>query len=149
LLQDYLSKEENMIKDMVEAVKKSGATVLFCQKGIDDLAQHYLGKAGIYAVRRVKKSDMDKLAKATGAIVVANLYELSPKDLGFAGNVEEQKIGDDKMTFITDCKNPKAVSVPGLICRCMPSLANCVLLGSMTTSFNSPLCTRSRIMSAQ
>jgi len=84
---------------------------LICQKGIDDLAQHFLSKEGIYAVRRAKKSDMDKLAKATGAIVVANLDELSPKDLGFAGNVEEQKIGDDKMTFITDCKNPKAVSI--------------------------------------
>jgi chaperonin GroEL (HSP60 family) len=96
---------------MVEKVKKSGANVLICQKGIDDLAQHFLSKEGIYAVRRAKKSDMDKLAKATGAVVVANLDELSTKDLGFAGNVEEQKIGDDKMTFVTDCKNPKAVSI--------------------------------------
>jgi thermosome len=110
-LQAFLDEEESMLRKMVEKVKKSGANVLICQKGIDDLAQHFLSKEGIYAVRQVKKSDMDKLAKATGAIVVANLYELSPKDLGFAGNVEEQKIGDDKMTFVTDCKNPKAVSV--------------------------------------
>jgi chaperonin GroEL (HSP60 family) len=96
---------------MVEKVKKSGANVLVCQKGIDDLAQHFLSKEGIYAVRRAKKSDMDKLAKATGATVVANLDELSTKDLGFAGNVEELKIADDKMTFVTDCKNPKAVSI--------------------------------------
>jgi archaeal chaperonin len=110
-LQAFLDEEESMLRKMVEKVKKSGANVLICQKGIDDLAQHFLAKEGIYAVRQAKKSDMDKLAKATGAIVVANLYELSPKDLGFAGNVEEQKIGDDKLTFITDCKNPKAVSV--------------------------------------
>jgi thermosome len=110
-LQAFLDEEESMLRKMVEKVKKSGANVLICQKGIDDLAQHFLSKEGIYAVRRAKKSDMDKLAKATGAIVVANLDELSSKDLGFAGNVEEQKIGDDKMTFVTDCKNPKAVSI--------------------------------------
>ncbi len=110
-LQAFLDEEETMLKKMVEKVKRSGATVLICQKGIDDLAQHFLSKEGIYSVRRAKKSDMDKLAKATGAVVVANLDELSPKDLGFAGNVEEQKIGDDKMTFVTDCKNPKAVSI--------------------------------------
>jgi thermosome len=110
-LQAFLDEEESMLRKMVEKVKKSGANVLVCQKGIDDLAQHFLSKAGIYAVSRAKKSDMDKLAKATGAVVVANLDELSTKDLGFAGNVEEQKIGDDKMTFVTDCKNPKAVSI--------------------------------------
>jgi thermosome len=110
-LQAFLDEEESMLRKMVEKVKKSGANVLVCQKGIDDLAQHFLSKEGIYAVRRAKKSDMDKLAKATSATVVANLDELSTKDLGFAGNVEEQKIGDDKMTFVTDCKNPKAVSI--------------------------------------
>ena len=110
-LQAFLDEEESMLRKMVEKVKKSGANVLICQKGIDDLAQHFLSKEGIYAVRRAKKSDMDKLAKATGAIVVANLEELSPKDLGCAGSVEENKIGDDKMTFITGCKNPKAVSI--------------------------------------
>jgi thermosome len=110
-LQAFLDEEEGMLKKMVEKVKKSNANVLVCQKGIDDIAQHFLAKEGIYAVRRAKKSDMDKLAKATGANIVANLDGLTSKDLGYAGNVEEQKIGDDKMTFITDCKNPKAVSI--------------------------------------
>ena len=110
-LQAFLDEEEGMIKKMVEKVKKSGANVLVCQKGIDDIAQHFLAKAGIYSVRRAKKSDMEKLSKATGAKVVANLDDLSGSDLGHAGNIEERKIGDDKMTFVTDCKNPKAVSI--------------------------------------
>jgi archaeal chaperonin len=110
-LQAFLDEEESMLKKMVEKVKKSGATVLICQKGIDDLAQHFISKAGIYAVRRAKKSDMEKLAKATGAKIVASLDDLTAKDLGYAGNVEEKKFGDDKMTFVTDCKNPKAVSI--------------------------------------
>jgi chaperonin GroEL (HSP60 family) len=110
-LQAFLSEEENMLKKMVASVKKSGANVLICQKGIDDLAQHFLAKEGIYSVRRAKKSDMEKLAKATGAKIVANLEDLSAKDLGNAGEVEEKKIGDDKMTFVTGCKNPKAVSI--------------------------------------
>ena len=96
---------------MVEKVQKSGANVLICQKGVDDIAQHFLAKEGIYTVRRAKKSDMEKLAKATGAKIVANLDGLAEKDLGFAGKVEEKKIGDDKMTFVTECKNPKAVSI--------------------------------------
>ncbi len=110
-LQAFLDEEEGMLKKMVEKVKKSGANVLVCQKGIDDLAQHYLAKHGIYSVRRAKKSDMEKLSKATGANVVANLDDLTSKDLGIAGNVEERKIGEDKMTFVTDCRNPKAVSI--------------------------------------
>ena len=110
-LQAFLDEEESMLRKMVSKVKKSGTNVLICQKGIDDLAQHFLAKEGIYAVRRAKKSDMEKLAKATGAKIVANLDDLTSKDLGNAGNVEERKIGDDKMTFVTDCKNPKAVSV--------------------------------------
>ncbi|MCX6667088.1 MAG: thermosome subunit beta [Euryarchaeota archaeon] len=110
-LQAFLDEEESMLKKMVEKVKNSGADVLICQKGIDDLAQHFLSKAGIYAVRRAKKSDMEKLAKATGAKIVASLDDLTTKDLGYAGNVEEKKFGDDKMTFVTDCKNPKAVSI--------------------------------------
>ena len=110
-LQAFLDEEEEMIKKMVDKVKNSGANVLVCQKGIDDLAQHFLAKEGIYAVRRAKKSDMEKLAKATGAKIVANLDGLSSKDLGQAGKVEEKKIGDDKMTFVTECKNPKAVSL--------------------------------------
>ena len=110
-LQAFLDEEEGMLKKMVEKIKKSGANVLVCQKGIDDIAQHYLAKDGLYSVRRAKKSDMEKLAKATGAKIVANLDGLTSKDLGNAGNVEERKIGEDKMTFITECKNPKAVSI--------------------------------------
>src|SRR2546421_505502 len=110
-LQAFLNEEESMLKRMVETVKKSGATAVFCQKGIDDLAQHYLAKQEIYAVRRVKKSDMEKLAKATGGKVVTKLDELSKDDLGFAKLVYEKKIGDDQMTFVTGCKNPKAVSI--------------------------------------
>jgi thermosome len=110
-LQAFLSEEENMLKGMVDRVKKSGATVLFCQKGIDDLAQHYLSKEGIYAVRRVKKSDMEKLAKATGGKIATKLDELTKDDLGNAKVVFEKKIGDDEMTFVTGCKNPKAVSI--------------------------------------
>ena len=110
-LQKFLDEEEAMLKKMVEKVKKAGANVLICQKGIDDIAQHFLAKEGIYAVRRAKKSDMEKLAKATGAKIVSNLDDLTPKDLGTAGLVEERKIGDDRMTFIMECKNPKAVSI--------------------------------------
>jgi archaeal chaperonin len=110
-LQAFLDEEEGMIRKMVERVKASGANALICQKGIDDIAQHFLAKEGIYTVRRAKKSDMEKLSKATGAKIVANLDGLTSKDLGNAGNVEEKKIGDDKMTFVTDCKNPKAVSI--------------------------------------
>jgi chaperonin GroEL (HSP60 family) len=110
-LHAFLDEEENMLRKMVDMVKKSGANVLFCQKGIDDLAQHYLSKAGIYAVRRVKKSDMEKLAKATGANLVTKLDDLKADDLGVANLVEEKKIADDRMTFVTGCKNPKAVSV--------------------------------------
>jgi archaeal chaperonin len=110
-LQAFLDEEEGMIRKMVERVKASGANALICQKGIDDIAQHFLAKEGIYTVRRAKKSDMEKLSKATGAKIVANIDGLTSKDLGNAGNVEEKKIGDDKMTFVTDCKNPKAVSI--------------------------------------
>ena len=110
-LHAFLDEEESMLKKMVDTVKKSGANVLFCQKGIDDLAQHYLAKEKIYAVRRVKKSDMEKLAKATGANLVTKLDDLKAADLGIAKLVEEKKIADDRMTFVTGCKNPKAVSV--------------------------------------
>jgi len=110
-LQAFLTEEENMLKDMVKTVKDSGANVLFCQKGIDDLAQHYLAKQGIYAVRRVKKSDMEKLAKATGGTIVTKLADLSKSDLGTSALVEERKVADDEMTFVTGCKNPKAVSI--------------------------------------
>ncbi|MHB8633611.1 MAG: thermosome subunit beta [Thermoplasmatota archaeon] len=110
-LEAFLAQEESTLKGMVEKVKKSGANVLITQKGIDDLAQHYLSKAGIYAVRRAKKSDMEKLAKATGGEIVNTLDDLSSKNLGTAGRVEERKIGDDKFTFVTECPSAKAVSI--------------------------------------
>jgi thermosome len=110
-LKSFLDMEEKMLKDMVAKVEQSGANVVFCQKGIDDLAQHYLAKKGIYAARRIKKSDMENLAKATGALIVTNLDDLSPKDLGKAGLVEELKVGDEEMTFVRECKNPKAVTI--------------------------------------
>jgi thermosome len=110
-LKAFLDEEEGMLKDMVEKVKKSGANVMFAQKGIDDLAQHYLAKAGLFAVRRVKESDMKKLSKATGASILSTLDDLSADSLGEAGLVEEVKIGDDEMTFVRDCKDPKSVSI--------------------------------------
>jgi len=110
-LQEFIEQEEKMLKNMVEKVAASGANVVLCQKGIDDAAQHYLAKKDILADRRVKKSDMEKLAKATGARIVTNINDLRKDDLGFAGLVEEVKIGDEQMTFIRKCKNPKAVSI--------------------------------------
>jgi len=110
-LQAFLDQEETMLKGMVDKIAASGANVLFVQKGIDDLAQHYLAKAGIYTVRRVKKSDMEKLARATGARVVTSIHEISNEDLGKAGLVEERKVSDEKMTFVEECHNPKSVSI--------------------------------------
>jgi archaeal chaperonin len=110
-IQEYLDEETKMLKDMVDKISKVGANVLICQKGIDDMAQHYLAKAGILSVRRVKESDMAKLAKATGGTLVTALDGLSAADLGYAGLVEERKIEDDKWTYVEDCKNPKAVTV--------------------------------------
>ena len=110
-LKAFLEEEEKMLREMVDKIKASGANVVFCQKGIDDLAQHYLAKEGIFAVRRVKKSDMEKLARATGARIVTNVQDLTGGDLGNAGLVEELKIGDDEMVFVRDCKDPKAVTI--------------------------------------
>ena len=110
-LQAFLDEEEGMLKKMVEKIKKSSANVLICQKGIDDLAQHYLAKENIYAIRRIKESDMEKLAKATGGNIISNLDDIQNKDLGYAGIVEETKIGNEKYTFVKKCKNPKAVSI--------------------------------------
>jgi len=110
-LNAFLQEEENMLRRMVDQVKKSGANVVLCQKGIDDLAQHFLAKEGIYAVRRVKKSDMEKLAKATGASIVSKVSELTPEDVGHAGLVEERKIGEDALTFVTGAPKAKAVSI--------------------------------------
>ncbi|MGC8479684.1 MAG: thermosome subunit beta [Candidatus Micrarchaeia archaeon] len=110
-MQAFLMQEEKMLKDMVDKIVKSKANVIFVQKGIDDVAQHYLSKAGIIAVRRVKKSDMEKLGKATGAKLVTSLDDLTEKDLGFAGIVEERKISGEQMLFVEKCKDPKSVTI--------------------------------------
>ncbi len=110
-LKAFLGEEERMLREMVDTVKKSGANVLFCQKGIDDMAQHFLTKAGTLAAQRVKESDMEKLARATSGNIVSNLKDLSPRDIGSAGLVEERKIAGDEMIFVEKCKNPKAVSL--------------------------------------
>lgn len=110
-LQGFLDMEEGMLKKMVEKVKSTGATVVFCQKGIDDLAQHYLAKAGILAARRLKKSDMESLARATGAKIVANLSEITTDDLGHAGCVEEKKHGSEGMIYVQECPSAKAVTI--------------------------------------
>ncbi|MFY9637212.1 MAG: thermosome subunit alpha [Methanobacterium sp.] len=107
----FIEQEENMIREMVDKVIDSGANVLFCQKGIDDLAQHYLARAGILAVKRVRKSDIERLEKATGARVATNLDDLNNEDLGIAGQVYEKKIFDEIMLFVEDCIDPKAVSI--------------------------------------
>ncbi len=107
----FLEEEHKMLKEMVDKIASTGANVVICQKGIDDVAQHYLAKAGILAVRRVKQSDMEKLAKATGARIVNNIDDLTPEDLGYAEVVEERKIEDDKFIFIEGCKNPRAVTI--------------------------------------
>jgi len=107
----FLDEENRMLKNMVDKVIASGATVVLCQKGIDDMAQHYLAKAGILAVRRVKESDLTKLSKATGARIVSNLDDLFEKDLGTAGLVEERKIEEDRWVFIEECKHPKSVTL--------------------------------------
>jgi len=107
----FLDQESDMLKKKVDQVVETGANVLFCQKGIDDMAQHYLAKAGVLSARRVKKSDMEKLAKATGGKVVNNLADLKKSDLGVCGVVEEKKIGNDKMIFVEECKDPQAVAI--------------------------------------
>jgi thermosome len=110
-IEAFLKQEEAMLKDMTEKIIKAGANVVICQKGIDDMAQHFLARKGILAVRRAKKSDMEKLAKATGGKIVTKLDAITPADLGYAALVEERKIGKDKMTFIEGCKHPLAVTI--------------------------------------
>ncbi len=110
-LQAFLDEEEKTLKKKVELIKKSGANVVFCQKGVDDLVQHYLAKENIFTIRRIKKSDMEKLSMATGGMVVTNLDDLKKSDLGFAGLVEERKVADSDMTFVTGCKDAKSVSM--------------------------------------
>ena len=110
-MKSFLDEENKMIKNMVDKVIASGANVLFCQKGIDDIAQHYLAKAGILTVRRIKESDLTKLAKATGGRIVTNLADLFDKDLGSAENVEERKVETDRWVFVEGCRHPKAVTI--------------------------------------
>ncbi len=110
-LQAFLDQEEVMLKEMVNNIVGAGANVVFCQKGIDDLAQHFLAKAGVFTIRRIKKSDMEKLARATGARIVTSIQDLSTSELGKAGLVEERKIANDAMTFVEECENPKSVSI--------------------------------------
>ena len=110
-MQAFLDMEEKMLRQMVGKVIKTSSNVVFCQKGIDDVAQHFLAKNNVYAIRRVKKSDMEKLAKATGGRIVTNLDDLKESDLGFAALVEETKVGDENMTFVRECKNAKSVTI--------------------------------------
>jgi|TARA_Y100000310_G_scaffold166586_1_gene166281 thermosome len=110
-MQGFLDQEEKMLQDMVNRITNTGANVVLCQKGVDDVAIHFLAKKGVYAVRRVSESDMKKIAKATGAKIVNNLKDLSENDLGASGIVEEKKVGDEEFTYIMDCKNPKAVTL--------------------------------------
>jgi len=110
-MQAFLKQEEQILKEMVGKIKKSKANAVFTQKGIDDVAQHYLAKEGIMAVRRVKKSDMEKLAKATGARIVTSLEDLEESDLGYAGVVQEKKISGEQMVFVEKCKDPKSVTL--------------------------------------
>jgi archaeal chaperonin len=107
----FLDQENDMLEKMATQIKASGADIVFCQKGIDDMVQHYLAKAGIMAARRVKESDMEKLARATGGKITNNLEDLKASDLGVAGMVEERKIGDDKMIFVEKCKDPHSVAI--------------------------------------
>jgi chaperonin GroEL (HSP60 family) len=110
-MQKFLNEEERMLKSMVDSVVSSGANVVLCQKGIDDIAQHYLAKEGIVAVRRIKESDMAKLAKATGARIVTNTDELSKDDIGHSDLIEERKVETDRWVFIEGCKNPKSITI--------------------------------------
>ena len=111
MLAAFLEEEEGYIRGLVEKIQASGANTVVCQKGIDDLAQHYMSKAGIFAIRRAKKSDMEALSKATDGRIVTNIDDLSSNDLGAAAKVEERKIGESDMTFITGCNEAKSVSV--------------------------------------
>jgi len=110
-MEAFLRQEEEMLKNMVEKIAETGANVVLCEKGIDDMAQHFLARKGILAARRIKKSDMEKLAKATGGKLITNMDDMTPADLGYASLVEERKIGDDKMTFVEGCKHPRAVTI--------------------------------------
>ena len=110
-MEQFLEEENRMLKSMVDKLQSAGVNVLICQKGIDDIAQHYLSKYGILAVRRVKESDMTKLAKATGGRITTNLEDISASDLGYAELVQQKKVESDKWVFIEGCKNPRSITV--------------------------------------
>jgi len=110
-MEAFLKQEEDMLREMVEKIAKVGANVVLCEKGVDDMVQHFLARKSMLTVRRIKKSDMEKLAKATGGKIVTNLEAITTADLGYANLVEERKVGDDKMTFIEGCKHPRAVTI--------------------------------------
>lgn len=110
-MQAFLDNEQDMLKDIADKIIASGANVLFCQKGIDDVVQHYLAKEGIMAFKRVKKSDVNRIMKATGAELITNIEDLSSESLGYAGYVHEEKVFDQILTFIEECKDPKASSI--------------------------------------
>ncbi|NVM52572.1 MAG: thermosome subunit [Candidatus Helarchaeota archaeon] len=110
-MQAFLAQEETMLRDMVKKIQDSGANMVLCQKGIDDMVQHFLAKAGISAIRRIKKSDMEKLSKATGAKIITNIKKMTDSDLGNAGLVEERRIGNDNMVYVEECSDPKAISI--------------------------------------
>jgi thermosome len=110
-MQRFIDEENNLLKSMVDKISATGAKVALCQKGIDDMAQHYMARAGILAVRRIKESDMSKLAKATGAKMITNVNEIATDDLGYAQLVEERHVETDKWVFVEGCKNPKAISI--------------------------------------
>ena len=110
-MQGFIDQEEKILKNMVDKISESGANVVLCQKGIDEIAQHFLAKKGIYALRRIPSSDMEKIAKATNGKIISNFMDLNQNDLGTAGIVEEIKFGDEKMTYIRECENPKAVTI--------------------------------------
>ncbi len=110
-LREFIDQETRILKDKVEKIAATGANVVFCQKGIDEVAQHFLAKHGILAVRRVSEKDIQRIERATGGKVVNNLDDLTEAELGYAGIVEERKVGDDRMIFIEECKNPKAVTI--------------------------------------
>ncbi len=110
-IQSFLDEEDKTFRKMVSQIKGSGANVVVSQKGIDDVVLHYLAKEGIYAVKQVKESDLQKLSRATGGKIVTGITELTSADLGSAALVEERKVGEDRMTFVTGCKNPRSVSI--------------------------------------
>ncbi|MGC9071165.1 MAG: thermosome subunit alpha [Acidilobus sp.] len=110
-LDSFLEEETKILKDMVDQIAATGANVVITQKGIDDVAQHFLAKKGILAVRRVKRSDVEKLARATGAKIVTSIRDLKPESLGYAELVEERKVGNDKMVFVEGAKNPRSVTI--------------------------------------